>query len=100
MKALRSQVILGAMVLILSISLQCNITPSLDEINSFQKVELRESFGDIPLNDPESFTYYGINSGLYPWGNQLISNEYKTNYVNTSKAIRQLYSSGLQVKDG
>lgn len=100
MKALRSRLILGAMVLVILVSPQCNITPSLNEIDNFQTIDLRESFGDIPLNDPESFTYNGINSGLYPWGNQLISNNYKTNYINTSKAIRPLNSSGLQAKDG
>ncbi len=79
---------------------QCEFTPTVTDENSIPGLVYRESFNDIPLNDPDTFTYQGFRSGLYPWGNVLIENEYKTDYINISKTITTLGKTGLPSAKG
>lgn len=53
-----------------------------------------------PLNNPIPFIYEGMNSGLYPWGNSLITNEYSNIFNKTNKRIKALDSSGAVSKTG
>lgn len=78
--------------------INCNISPSIDEFNSVTAAQMRDKEAingqNIPLNDPEIFFFNGLSSGLYPWGNALIENDYKTNYINISKTITPLDKKG------
>lgn len=74
--------------------------PSIDELSTTAVINARISVGDIPINDLDSFTYFDNNGGLYPWGNYLIENAFKTNYIKTSKNIRPMDSVGLFSKSG
>lgn len=52
--------------------------------------------GNIPLNDPDLFTWNGEQSGLYPWGNEMISNDYQSFYASVSQSIHPSSFSGLR----
>lgn len=54
----------------------------------------------IPLNNPDIFTQNGVESGLYPWGNSLITNSYKTNYINACESIEPLNYFGANAGSG
>ncbi len=53
-----------------------------------------------PLNVPNEFNFEGVESGLYPWGNEMISNTYKTNYINICKEIKPLNNDGNADNNG
>jgi len=88
---------LGVAMLMLFFT-QCSISPSLEE--PVQQVSLRTSHSNIPLNDPTTFFYEGTSSGLYPWGNSLIFNDYRANYITSSKAIKAMNQYGVVKKSG
>ncbi len=54
----------------------------------------------IPLNQPAEFKFDGVTSGLYPWGNELISNSYKTKYIEISKEITPMNNDGHADNNG
>ena len=61
-----------------------------------QVPDIPEATGNIPLNDPHLFTYNGEQSGLYPWGNEMISNAYESKYQSVSENIHPASFSGLR----
>lgn len=58
--------------------------------------EIPQGTGNIPLNDPDLFTWNGEQSGLYPWGNEMISNAYESKYQSVSESIHPSSFSGLR----
>lgn len=80
----------------------CELTRSPDEILTENEMLLQEKGRgpDIPINNPSSFIYAGQSSGLYTWGNQLIANSYKTDYINANQEIKTLNSLGVSSVNG
>jgi len=74
----------------------CELITPINEFYPEQiSAEKQSVVGNIPLNDPEFFTYNGLSSGLYPWGNDLIDNQYNTNYLAVSSSIQPLNKEGV-----
>lgn len=53
------------------------------------------SDGPVPLNDPELFTYNGLQSGLYPWGNEPQDNAFESNYMAACGLVKSLSDNNL-----
>lgn len=77
---------------------QCSITTAPEPMS--QPDNERTSAINIPLNDPTTFTFEENTSGLYPWGNTLILNDYRTNYIAKCKSIKAIDSNGVIKKSG
>ncbi len=71
------------------------------EIEDFTLPPPNESeASNIPINDPDEFMFEGLHSGLYPWGNSLVDNQYKTDYINISQSIGTLNTLGANTEVG
>ncbi len=80
----------------------CELNPSPEQvlIENDLLYEERIVAGNNPLNNPSLFTYSGLQSGLYSWGNALIANIYKTNYINANKEVKTLDAAGVSSATG
>ncbi len=69
--------------------------PDTDElVQENEALSYEKNAGNKPINSPVLFSYHGYQSGLFSWGNILIANTYKTNYLNANMAIKALDAAG------
>ena len=70
----------------------CNKNAEIDDFGP--QIPDQNEPNNTPNNDPDQFVYEGLNSGLYPWGNNLINNQFKTDYINICKSIANINALG------
>ena len=69
-------------------------------VNENESLIAEKNVGNKPINNPILFTYNGHQSGLFSWGNALIANTYKINYLNANLAIKSLDAAGNSAVNG
>lgn len=84
-----------SLTFLLFIFSSCEMTPDTDElVQENEALSYEKNAGNKPINSPVLFSYHGYQSGLFSWGNILIANTYKTNYLNANMAIKALDAAG------
>ena len=84
----KNKVVLLLTVAVVFIQFGCNKNADLDDFKP--PIPDQSEIQNIPLNDPDEFVFEGLNSGLFPWGNTLINNQYNTDYINVCKSLGDL----------
>ena len=92
MMVIKNKNILCYSVFIIFLQFGCNSNPEIDDFTT--PISDQSDANNIPINDPDQFIFEGLYSGLYPWGNSLINNQYKTDYINICKSIGNINTIG------
>ena len=71
-----------------------------DLLTENESLIAEKNVGNKPINNPTLFSYYGHQSGLFSWGNALIANTYKINYLSANLAIKSLDAAGNSAVNG